>query len=243
MHGARGVYHPTHELTRGGTARVYRAERDDGTIWAVKVFDVYRQGAQVYMGDAQARAEFTRDGAILARLDHPCIPRYEEAFTLPDGRPVLVMEHIAAKNLACILSHGALTEAQARAYTIQICSILAYLHSQGISMSDGAAVRVLGDVPRGNILVTAAGQIALCDFGAATIGDAAAQRCDLEHVAGLLLLMVADDLWAVPHMAARVAPLSPAVHAVVERALNGGFTSAAELGAALASPRSREALS
>jgi len=246
--GSKGEYAVLAEHPRGGTARVFRVRRvADGTIWALKVQDIYQiptstsvffQASTPYCSAERAQAEFANDTRILGLLDHPRIPRLEEAFTTGDGKRVIVMQHVEHTNLAHLLNQrGALSEAQALDYGAQLCTIVADLHSHQISMGDGSAPRTLGDVARGDVLITPDNQVWLCDFGGATTGNVAAGWIDFRAIVALILTMLSDTPSASIEWQVQRADLSDVTRAVLERALRRDYQRMAAFGAALAEAR------
>jgi serine/threonine protein kinase len=86
---------------------------------------------------AQALEWFSREATLLLDLNHPCIPRVRDYFA-EGGRNYLVMDLIDGATLATVMMresvvegvNGArgVTEARARSWTQQVCSVLNYLH-------------------------------------------------------------------------------------------------------------------
>ena len=233
-------YSELQAIPRGGTSKVYRADRlADGQPVAVKVLDIYMHGSffasTPYCSNAEANAQFDTEIAILSRLEHPRIPTLIEHGRLPDRRRAIVSTYVDATNLAYHLDrHGPMREQAALGYTAQLCDILAYLHSQGISMSKGTRIDTVNDIARGNLLIeNTRGDIHLCDFGESTIGNVPAQRLDLATVAGLVLIMVDDEARPIVAHARTCPVLRAETCEVLAHALTNGYPSAAALGSAL----------
>ena len=101
-----------------------------------------------------------------AGLRHPHVVEVYDYGETPDGDrvvPYVVMELIAGRSLADVLSGGALPWRSAVLIGAQVAAALAAAHARGI---------VHRDVKPGNVMVTAAG-VKLVDFGiSASIGEA-----------------------------------------------------------------------
>jgi tetratricopeptide (TPR) repeat protein len=105
----------------------------------------------------------------LLDLNHPCIPRVRDFFA-EGGRNYLVMDFIDGYTLAQMLElegnikglNGAsgITEARARSWTRQICSVLSYLHNLTPPI-------IFRDLKPSNIMVTKRDEVKLIDFGIA----------------------------------------------------------------------------
>ena len=119
-----GAYRIVRVIGHGGFGAVYEAqEMATGQTVALKeTFDPDQ--IQSY------QAEF----AVLARLQHPHLPRYDNVFTAGgNGYLVmeLVMELVPGQSLEEVLKKqgGPLLEAQVLGYALQLCDALAYLNT------------------------------------------------------------------------------------------------------------------
>src|SRR5579884_3753572 len=118
---------------------------------------------------SQAVEWFRREATLLLDLNHPCIPRVRDFFVEGD-RHYLVMDFIEGRTLGEVLEkegnvvglNGArgVSEARARSWTQQLCSVLYYLHHQNPPI-------IFRDLKPTNIMVTARDEIKLIDFGIA----------------------------------------------------------------------------
>ncbi len=118
---------------------------------------------------AQAVEWFSREATMLLDLNHPCIPRVRDFF-VELGRHYLVMDFIDGHTLAEMLElegnvvgvNGVrgVSEAAARSWARQVCSVLQYLHTQSPPI-------IFRDLKPSNIMVTKRGEIKLIDFGIA----------------------------------------------------------------------------
>lgn len=117
----------------------------------------------------QAIEWFRREATLLLDLKHPCIPSVRDFFD-QNGKNYLVMDFIEGRTLADVFAkegnvpglNGArgVSEARARNWARQICSVLAYLHSQNPPI-------IFRDLKPSNIMVTSRDEIKLIDFGIA----------------------------------------------------------------------------
>jgi serine/threonine protein kinase len=109
---------------------------------------------------------FEREASVLKQLNHPCIPKYRDYFSLDKQMGVglcwfgLVQEYIPGYSLQQLLDSGRhLTEVQVRSLATQVLEILTYLH--------GLNPPVLHrDIKPSNIIVGKDKRIYLVDFGA-----------------------------------------------------------------------------
>jgi serine/threonine-protein kinase len=118
---------------------------------AVKVLD------PAGLGDASALAQFDREARTVAQLTHPNVVTVHDV-GVDDGVPYLVMELVAGRSLADLLSTGPLSVDEAVRITHQVCAALTAAHAAGV---------VHRDVKPANILITTAGTVKVCDFGIA----------------------------------------------------------------------------
>jgi serine/threonine protein kinase len=117
---------------QGGMGAVYRADdlRLEGRQCAVKEVQLETEADFA----AQSREQFHREASVLARLDHPNLPKVSDYFS-EGGRDYLVMDFVAGRNLKEIMDEARrqgrfLEEKQVRAWADQLCDALEYLHSQ-----------------------------------------------------------------------------------------------------------------
>jgi len=145
---------------QGGMGAVYRADdlRLEGRQCAVKEVQLE---ADVDFA-AQSRTQFHREASVLARLDHPNLPKVSDYFS-EAGRDYLVMDFVAGRNLKEIMDEARrqgrfLEEKQVRTWADQLCDALEYLHSQDPPI-------LHRDVKPANIRLTPGGTLKLVDFG------------------------------------------------------------------------------
>jgi len=150
-------------IGRGGMGAVYRAEDLllTGRVCAVKEItpsdvDVSSKTLQ------QLREQFRREAEVLARLDHPNLPKVSDYFT--DGnREYLVMDFVPGHDLREIIEQARqdnehLSVSQVMTWANQLCDALTYLHQQDPPI-------LHRDVKPSNIKLTPAGYLKLVDFG------------------------------------------------------------------------------
>ncbi len=105
---------------------------------------------------------FEREANLLATLNHPAIPRIYDYFT-QNEHSYLVLEFIHGKDLETVIgdANGFLPEDQVISWAIQLCDVLAYLHSH---KPDPIIFR---DMKPSNVMINHNGDVVLVDFGIA----------------------------------------------------------------------------
>jgi eukaryotic-like serine/threonine-protein kinase len=147
---------------RGGMGAVYQAEdtRLEGRLCAIKEIippaDIDPERYE------QLQAQFHREASILARMDHPNLPKVSDYFS-DNGRDYLVMDYVPGKDLRQLVDEANaqgrfLPQEQVLEWGLQLCDALNYLHSQ-----DPPALH--RDIKPSNIKLTPTGTIKLVDFG------------------------------------------------------------------------------
>jgi serine/threonine protein kinase len=162
-----GRYRIERLVASGGMGAVYRAidTRFNRPCAVKEMLDDFTSEAD----RSQAVDWFSREATLLLDLNHPCIPRVRDFFA-ENSRHYLVMDFIEGHTLAEIMAregtvpglngaHG-VTEARARNWAQQICSVLAYLHRQTPPI-------VFRDLKPSNVMLTEQDEIKLIDFGIA----------------------------------------------------------------------------
>jgi eukaryotic-like serine/threonine-protein kinase len=149
-------------IGQGGMGAVYRAEDTllSGRVCAVKEIMLDPEVGQELL--TQLQEQFRQEASVLARLDHPNLPKVSDFFT-HEGREYLVMDYVPGHNLREIidqaLSEGTnLDESKVFDWTQQLCSALSYLHSQDPPI-------LHRDIKPSNIKLTPSGLLKLVDFG------------------------------------------------------------------------------
>jgi outer membrane protein assembly factor BamB/tRNA A-37 threonylcarbamoyl transferase component Bud32 len=105
---------------------------------------------------------FEREANMLATLNHASIPRIYDYFT-QDDRSYLVLEFIHGKDLETVIAdtNGFMPEDQVISWAVQLCDVLAYLHSH---KPDPIIFR---DMKPSNVMINHNGDVVLVDFGIA----------------------------------------------------------------------------
>lgn len=158
----RSRYKIVELVGQGGMGAVYKAEdlRLAGRYCAVKEILPDLGSTPEELG--QMQEQFYREASILARLDHPNLPKVSDYFT-EQGRELLVMDFVPGRDLREILDDVIrrgkfLSEQQVLGWAAQLCDALAYLHSQDPPV-------LHRDIKPSNIKLTPRGTIKLVDFG------------------------------------------------------------------------------
>ncbi len=158
----RSRYKIVEMVGEGGMGAVYRAQdlRLEGRLCAVK--EVWLELEPTESARAQAHEQFYREASILARLDHPNLPKVSDYFT-EGQREFLVMDFVPGRDLKELMDEArrqgeVLPEQQVLSWAAQLCDALNYLHSQEPPV-------LHRDIKPANIKLTPAGTIKLVDFG------------------------------------------------------------------------------
>ncbi|GIE95180.1 hypothetical protein Ari01nite_26450 [Paractinoplanes rishiriensis] len=138
------------ELGRGADSEVYQIRRG-GTDYALKMLRGLSRDNET------AAISFRREAALLARVNHPGVPRVFDVGSA-DGRPYLVMEFVDGQPLAQRLTTGPLAEPELTRLAGDVAEALAAAHRAGV---------VHRDIKPANIIITGSGRARLIDFGLA----------------------------------------------------------------------------
>jgi len=147
-----GIYEVTAAIGEGGMGQVYRA-RDTrlNRDVALKILP------DVFAGDADRLARFTREAQTLASLNHPNIAHIH-GLEESNGLRALVMELVEGEDLSQRIARGAIPLDEAIPIATQIAEALEAAHEQGI---------IHRDLKPANIKVRADGVVKVLDFGLA----------------------------------------------------------------------------
>jgi serine/threonine-protein kinase len=110
----------------------------------------------------EARDQFLREATVLARLDHPNLPKVSDFFSI-SGRDYLVMDFVPGKDLRTLMIESRqqgefLPENDILGWASQLTDALAYLHGQIPPI-------VHRDIKPSNLKLTPSGLLKLVDFG------------------------------------------------------------------------------
>ncbi|MBN1659404.1 MAG: serine/threonine protein kinase [Anaerolineae bacterium] len=167
----RNRYEIVSLIGQGGMGAVYKAtdRRLPGRLCAVKEI-APPPGASLEAATG-TREQFLREASILARLDHPNLPKVSDYFTageeaddaLPAGHDYLVMDYVPGLDLdqvtqAARRDRRFLDQDEGLRWMAQLCDALTYLHSQDPPV-------LHRDVKPANVKLTPDGRIKLVDFG------------------------------------------------------------------------------
>ena len=149
----KGKYRITALIGRGGMSAVYKAEDLKlGKDWAVKVIDPSGPEYSRLLGRDGTLAEIE----ILKFLDHPLAPRLVDRFE-EDGLLFLVMDLIEGESLESVVRRsGPVSPETAVSWMRGLCSLLSYLHENGV---------VCRDIKPANLMLCPDGSVKLVDFG------------------------------------------------------------------------------
>lgn len=158
----RGRYKIRRIIGQGGMGSIYLADdlRLEGRLCALKEVEHDRSLPPDLI--RQARDQFLREATVLARLDHPNLPKVSDFFSV-GGRDYLVMDFVPGKDLRTLMlearqSGTFLPEADVLTWASQLAAALEYMHSQDPPI-------LHRDIKPSNLKLTPNGLLKLVDFG------------------------------------------------------------------------------
>jgi serine/threonine-protein kinase len=158
----RGRYKILERIGQGGMGSIYLADdtRLKGRQCALKEVEYDRALPENIR--QEARDQFLREATVLARLDHPNLPKVSDFFS-SGPRDYLVMDFVPGKDLRTLLlearrNKNFIPEKDVLAWAEQISNALAFLHSQEPPI-------VHRDIKPSNLKLMPHGLIKLVDFG------------------------------------------------------------------------------
>jgi eukaryotic-like serine/threonine-protein kinase len=158
----RGRYRINRIIGQGGMGSIYLADdlRLEGRQCALKEVEHDRSLTTEML--KQAREQFFREATVLARLDHPNLPKVSDFFSI-GGRDYLVMDYVPGKDLRTLMNEARqkgtfLPENDVLGWANQLADALSYMHSQNPTI-------LHRDIKPSNLKITPTGLLKLVDFG------------------------------------------------------------------------------
>jgi serine/threonine-protein kinase len=158
----RDRYQVKRIIGQGGMGSIYLADdiRLQGRLCALKEVEHDRSLSEEML--KQARDQFQREATVLARLDHPNLPKVSDFFS-SGGRDYLVMDFVPGKDLRTLMLEARrkgefLAERDVLNWAGQLADALIYMHQQEPPI-------LHRDVKPSNLKVTPSGLVKLVDFG------------------------------------------------------------------------------
>ena len=149
-------------IGQGGMGSVYLADdlRLEGRLCALK--EVFHDPQISETIRQQSREQFMREATVLARLDHPNLPKVSDFFSI-DERDYLVMDFVPGRDLSVLMTEVRLRgeflpERDVLTWAGQLMDALSYLHGQDPPI-------VHRDIKPSNLKLTPNGVVKLVDFG------------------------------------------------------------------------------
>jgi len=158
----RNRYQVQNIIGQGGMGSIYLAEdlRLEGRLCAVKEVEYDRALPEEMLNEA--RNQFQREATVLARLDHPNLPKVSDFFSIKT-RDYLVMDYVPGKDLRQLMMEARqqetfIPEEKILDWANQLASALKYLHTQEHPI-------LHRDIKPSNLKLTPNGLVKLVDFG------------------------------------------------------------------------------
>jgi serine/threonine-protein kinase len=158
----RGRYRIVERIGQGGMGNIYLADdtRLEGRQCALKEVEHDRNLPDHIL--AEARDQFLREATVLARLDHPNLPKVSDFFSVGE-KDYLVMDYVPGKDLRTLMLEAKaqntfLHEQDVLDWASQLADALTYLHRREPPI-------VHRDIKPSNLKITPDGLLKLVDFG------------------------------------------------------------------------------
>jgi serine/threonine protein kinase len=149
-------------IGHGGMGSIYLADdlRLAGRLCALKEVEHDRTMPADLI--KQAREQFQREATVLARLDHPNLPKVSDFFSI-GSRDYLIMDFVPGQDLRTLMSEAHqkgqfLAEREVLSWASQLADALSYMHSQTPPI-------LHRDIKPSNLKLTPSGLLKLVDFG------------------------------------------------------------------------------
>jgi eukaryotic-like serine/threonine-protein kinase len=169
-----GAYTLESLLGEGGMGTVWLAHRSDGRFEgrvAIKLLNVALIGRP-------SEQRFTREGSVLARLQHANIAHLADAGMSANGQPYLVLEYVQGDRIDVYCERRQLDVTARIKLFLDVLAAVSHAHGHLV---------VHRDIKPANILVTEAGVVKLLDFGVAALLVPEAGRSELTREFGSAL--------------------------------------------------------
>lgn len=158
----RGRYRIRERIGQGGMGNIYLTDdlRLEGRRCALKEVEHDRTVPPKLL--KEARQQFLREATVLARLDHPNLPKVSDFFSI-GTRDYLVMDYVPGKDMRVLMleakqNNTFLNKEDVLGWANQLADALAYLHGQTPPL-------VHRDVKPSNLKITPNSLLKLVDFG------------------------------------------------------------------------------
>lgn len=158
----RGRYKIKRIIGQGGMGSIYLAEdtRLVGRLCALK--EVEHDKTLNSQLNKEAQEQFRQEATVLARLDHPNLPKVSDFFSIKD-RDYLVMDYVPGDDLRTLMlkakhQNKFLKEDEVRKWANQLAEALIYMHNQDPPI-------LHRDIKPSNLKLTPSGLLKLVDFG------------------------------------------------------------------------------
>ncbi len=158
----RERYRVCERIGQGGMGNIYLADdlRLEGRKCALKEVEHDRNLPEKVL--SEAREQFLREATVLARLDHPNLPKVSDFFSVEE-KDYLVMDYVPGKDLRTMMleaksRNSHLPENEVLDWAAQLADALTYLHKQNPPI-------VHRDIKPSNLKLTPQGFLKLVDFG------------------------------------------------------------------------------
>ena len=158
----RGRYRIRRVIGQGGMGCIYLADdlRLEGRQCALKEVEHDRTLPPDML--REAREQFLREATVLARLDHPNLPKVSDYFSV-GNRDYLVMDFVPGNDLRTLMLEAKqngqfLNEIDVLSWAGQLADALIYMHQQDPPI-------LHRDIKPSNLKLTPTGLVKLVDFG------------------------------------------------------------------------------
>lgn len=151
-----GPYQLLHSLGQGGMGSVYAATRADQEYKKIVAIKLVTSE----LNSKEMLRRFRNERQVLAGLDHPGIARLVDGGTTDHGIPYLVMEYVEGLPIDRYCESNQLPLRDRLKLFQKVCDAVQYAHQNLV---------IHRDIKPGNIMISAAGEPKLLDFGIARL--------------------------------------------------------------------------